>query len=217
MGTQEPWVQVGLGGVLVPVEPPTGLLTVVVKVGTGVLQELVPGIEDVGEPPVVLLPVGCEDEEPVGSALLVADEVGWEELLGTEVVGSAVELLVGGCSVLLEVGSPVGVGVEVGVGVGVEVGSSHAGRAAADVGVSKRAISCLRRSTRPGATLPPALFHLGSSSATTVDGFWPPLRRSRSVDVRNCPQPTLKVKLTSAPYWLALSLTLWSTLASTQP
>lgn len=42
MGTQAPSAQVGLGIVMVPVEPPVGLLTVVVRVGAGALQELLP-------------------------------------------------------------------------------------------------------------------------------------------------------------------------------
>lgn len=129
-----------------------------------------------------------------------------------EVVESVVVREVG-----LSVGVGVGVGVSVGVGVGVEVGSSQAGSPGEDVAVSNRAISCFRRSTRPGATFPPALFHLGSSSEATLDGFSPALRRLMRVEVRNCPHPTLKVKLTKAPYWLALRLTLWSTLALTQP
>lgn len=90
-------------------------------------------------------------------------------------------LVLVGSAVLLDVGFSVGLVVE----VGVDVGSSQAGKAGEEVGVSKRAISCLRRATRPGATLPPAIFHLGSSSATTVDGFSPLLRRLMRVDVRN--------------------------------
>jgi hypothetical protein len=65
-----------------------------------------------------------------------------------------------------------------------------------------RATSAARRRTRPWRTLPPALFHLGSSSERTLLTFSPLFRRLMRVDDLAAPQPTLKDQLTSAPNWL---------------
>lgn len=62
--------------------------------------------------------------------------------------------------------------------------------------------------TNPGNTCPPALFHFGNSSSATVFGFSPLFNLLTNVDDPEFPHPTLNAQETSAPYWLALSLTL---------
>lgn len=67
--------------------------------------------------------------------------------------------------------------------------------------------SAARRLVSPGRTWPPPLFHLGSSCEATVLGLSPALRRESRDDPCIAPQPTLKVQLTMAPYWLAFRVT----------
>lgn len=76
------------------------------------------------------------------------------------------------------------------------------------MGVLCRSTSAARRRTSPGSSWPLLFFHLGSSSAATVLGSSPLLRREMRLDDLEFPQPTLKAQLTRAPYWLALRVTL---------
>jgi hypothetical protein len=71
--------------------------------------------------------------------------------------------------------------------------------------VLNRVTSAALLFTNPGNTTPPALFHLGNSSAATVFGACPAFNLEIKVDDAVLPQPTLKAHETRAPYWLSFN------------